>query len=185
MIDLRFMATIAACLLPACSVNDDHTESVVVDASAINSTTGEVGPIAVGMSLSEIRATGVDYSLGSVFLEGDEYQTIEYVIEGAPVIALLNHDDSIDRLQVGSDALVDQYGLGVGVAFEQVASAYPMGRSIIEFADGKVANYVTGTHLIFEFDADQLAEECFYQEIACTLEGLVVTGLIVSVYQPR
>ena len=118
----------------------------------VRSSEASIGDVSVGMTRADLEERSISYESDTRLLEGDKYNILRISLDGEEVVALMNLEGKIHRLETSSAGLRDRCGVGVGSSFSEVRGAYPQGRMVIEYADGRVANYVTGTHLIFVFD---------------------------------
>lgn len=149
---------------------DAPTTSTAFEANSasfvIDSRKGCLAGICTGMTESALIALGYVSSRRSVILEGDAYTIIDVSIgEGTAVEALLD-SGSVDRFSITSPLVRVEEGIGVGVSLAKLKEVFEDGRLFVGEADGRFANFVNGTRVVFELDRDAFSSACFDARVA-------------------
>jgi len=156
--------------------------SYVIDAQA-----GSIAGLTVGMTETQIREAGWPFETRFQNLEGDEYKIYDInLAEGIALKCTLDLDGVLARIESSSVEVQDQHGLGTGSRLSELKRSYPTGRLIKGTAEGRFANFLTGTRLIFYFNHTDLEESCFDYQQECTIdESIMVKSVAIGGYSPE
>ena len=153
-------------LLSACGAESQGAGSEVAEANpgayVVDSLSGRVGGIYLDMSESELTALGYPAVRKSVVLEGDAYVEIDVKIsEQATLACLFDSSGSLHRFSTTSVAVRDEHGSGVGTMLRDLKQRYPTGKVLIGDEDGRYANFITRSRVIFQLDQNRIGDICF------------------------
>lgn len=153
----------------------------------INSQIGRVAGIVVGMREDEIATSGLPFDKKTEILEGDAYTVYRINLDSKTVlICTLGTDGEIARIESSSNRVRDNYGLGVGSSLSELRNSYASGRLIKGTAEGRFANFVTGTKLIFYFNPGDLNPACYEGSGDCDVdESITVESIAIGKYSPN
>lgn len=173
-------------LLCACGSNDQEL-GVKSDPGAyvIDSFSGSLKGIHLGMSESELSSLSYPKSRGSVILEGDEYVTINVELAGPVVLeCILDGAGNVYKFSTTSALVRDENGFGVGTPLHELKAKYPDGKSLVGDEDGRFASFVNGSKVIFSLDKRNIADVCFDEPTEkCEIDDKIeVDEVVVSRY---
>ena len=153
----------------------------------VDSEAGSVAGIVVGMTEAQIRESGWPYETRFENLEGDEYKIYDIRLTGGALLKLtLDLENTLYRIESSSVEIRDEHGLGVGSTLSKLKDSYPDGRFIKGNAEGRYANFLTGTRLIFYFNPDDLIRTCFEEIGNCPVdESIMVETVAIGRYSPE
>jgi hypothetical protein len=178
-----------AVLLSACGAQSQGARPGVAEANqkayVIDSLLGRVGDIHLGMSESELIALGYPAVRKPVVLEGDSYVEIDVKIsERAALACLFDSSGSLYRFSTTSVAVRDEHGSGVGIMLRDLKQRNPAGKVLIGDEDGRYANFITGSKVIFQLDQNRIGDTCFDASAqGCDIDDqTAVTKLVVDRY---
>ena len=167
---------------PARLVESAETTAEINEESGnyiIDSQAGSVAGITLGMTETEIRAAGWPYETRFENLEGDEYKIYDIRLAGGASLKLtLDLENTLYRIESSSVEVQDQFGLSAGSRLSELKRVYPNGKFIKGLAEGRYANFLTGTHLRFYFDHNDLDESCFDYKTDCTIDENIMAKSI-------
>ena len=141
----------------------------------------------VGMTMQEVKKLAPDAKWSQLTAEGDTYTQVE--VEVLPGITITGVFDQLDMLYSLSSQSTEFHlpsmGQVIGATLEILQRRFPDGRLVRGYADGKFANFITGTHLILRFNPDDLPCECFDSVTDCTTpKDLAVEEIYVTGFTP-
>lgn len=147
----------------------------------VNSAVPGIRFLTIGMSEEELKAHDLPVSWGTRNQEGEAYDLATVELEpGAAATGVFDLDGKLYSLEIESEGIRDNHGLGVGSTLAEISTAYPQGRMIYGVEEGRHAAFLTGGVLVFRFDPADLADSCFAPEAECTPpEGLTAEKLVV------
>lgn len=138
------------------AVDEGSTDALMIDTSA-----GKVGDIRIGMTEAELATLGHAMTRRSIMMEGDEYPVIDVAIREGVIAECLLDAGKVERCSTRSPGLRDEQGLGVGSRYSGLMHAYPKGKLLIGDEEGRYANFVTGSRVVFELDRKNIDLRCF------------------------
>lgn len=169
-------APVAAVLLAvsATAACADESEDFETSPYALSVPADTVLGIPVDGNFSSISNSFEVLEEGKELLEGDPYDFMIVTIADDLNVKIAFSDDTTDEnshvhyFEIHSALLRDPRGLTVGSALGRVMDAWPEGRFVAGFTDGKkYARYWTGHEIIFSFDPGDLEESCFQSDVKC------------------
>ena len=161
---VRFYLTLSLLFYNAGCSGSGLPNDVVLQSSrayVINSSAGVLDGIRVGMTEDELMALAYDKSRSLVNLEGDEYLEIRVNLGGDVLVDCLFHDSELYQFSTTSGIIRDEHGLGVGATLLQLREKYPNGRLVIGDEDGRFANFVSGSKVLFFLGRGGFDDTCF------------------------
>lgn len=156
--------------------------SQTVDETRINTSLGAVGRIQTGMTESDLDRLGYPSKRSEVTLEGDTYTSIRLEIGEGKHVDCLFASGLVDSISISSSGIVDESDIGVGSTLGRLREANPEGKLLIGDADGRFANFVNGTKVVFQMDQRSLQSTCFeYEADSCEVgPETKVVGIVVN-----
>lgn len=127
----------------------------------IHSATGTFADVRVGMTEADLLSLGHPSTRRSVTMEGDEYPVIDVAIREGVIAECLLDAGRVDRCSTRSPGLRDEHGLGVGSRLSELTRAYPQGKLLTGDEEGRYANFVTGSRVVFELNRKDIDLRCF------------------------
>lgn len=149
----------------------------------INSSSGSLGGIYVGMSQSELSSMRYPQSHGSSLLEGEGYEVVKVTLGQVEIDCILDEKGDVHRFSTYSILVRDERGSGVGTRVAELKEKYPGGKILIGDEDGRFASFVNGSRVIFVLDQNSIDDSCFNDlEKKCELDeqGVKVKQFVVS-----
>lgn len=122
---------------------------------------GSFGKIQVGMSKEKIIALDLPMKWGSEEQEGLAYEVVTVIAPGDIAIECVLSGEIVYRCSSESKRLRDPAGEGVGSSLGGLKRAYPQGRLLVSYENGKNANFVLEGRMMFSMDVRLIGEECF------------------------
>lgn len=187
---MKVLATAAvlcvAISITSCDVVPLGDDSVVVnqtvDWNRINTSLGAVGRIQTGMTESDLDRLGYQSERSEVVLEGDTYTSIQLEISDGKNVECLIASGVVDSISIRASGILDENEIGVGSTLGRLREAYPEGKLLIGDADGRYANFVNGTKVVFQMDQSNLEPACFEYEVDSCEVGpeTKVVGIVVN-----
>lgn len=187
---MKVLATIAvlcsAIFIASCDVVPLDDDSVVInqdfDWNRINTSLGAVGRIQTGMTESELNLLGYQFERSGVFLEGDTYTAIRLEISDGKHVECLIDSGIVDSISIKVSGILDENQIGVGSTLGRLREAYPEGELLVGDADGRYANFVNGTKVVFQMDQSNMEPACFeYEYDSCEIgPETKVVGIVVN-----
>jgi len=149
------------------------------DKFIIDGQSGSIAGISVGMTEKQIQQSGWPYKIRYENQEGDEYKIYDIVLAKSIILSCtMDYDNKIYRITSKSDGLYDDFSLGINSKLGELKKFYPSGKFIHGFADGRYANFITGTHLKFYFNPDDLDEVCYEEISNCPIDNTIRVKVI-------
>lgn len=173
--------------LVACGANggneihrDNDLKSVA--SFQIESSSGSLDGIRVGMSKRDLMSLNYSFTRRSITMEGDEYDVIDVLTEKDVTIECVLNYGKVEIFSTISRLVHDEKKIGVGSTLAELRSAYPLGRVLVGDEDGRYANFVNGSRVIFEINKDEIDSSCFESpQGACDLDSnLKVVKVVVN-----
>lgn len=148
--------------------------------ASINSSLGSLADIRTGMTEEDLLSLGYPSSRRSVVLEGDEYTVVDVAISKDVSVECLFDSGKVEFFSVTAVAVRDEKGMGVGSSLFELKHAYPQGKVLIGDEDGRYANFVNESRVVFELDQDAIDLQCFesHQE-ACDIDSSIEVVRVV------
>ena len=133
-----------------------------------------------GMSHDQLLALNRPIQARSVRLEGDEYQALDLILDDGMVAECLMIDGKVERISTRSSLLRDEKNLGVGSHLSDLRGAYPSGDVIVGDDEGRYANFINGSNVVFELDTTVIGIDCFDgQRDPCELGSEIAVRSVV------
>ena len=161
---------------------EEESDNYIIDSQA-----GSVAGIAVGMTEAQIRESGWPYETRTKNLEGDEYKIYDISLaDGVVLSCTLDFENTVYSIESSSAGVRDEYGLGVDSSLRELKEFYAGGRFIKGNEEGRYANFLTGTRLIFRFDHEELDDSCFdYRQECAVDDSIAVRSISIGLYTPN
>lgn len=115
--------------------------------------------------------------------EGAVYETVTVTALGDVTIQCVLSDEIVYRCSSDSTRLRDPAGKGVGSSLGELKRAYPHGRLLVSYENGKNANFIVGRRMMFSMDAHSIKEErfeleqCVFDEHSLRAVRIVITDV--------
>lgn len=106
-------------------------------------------------------ALGLPTTSRSVIQEGDSYEVIDAMIGIGVSVECLIDSGQIYSLTVTSQLVRDEKGMGVGSTLSELRGSYPSGRLLVGEEDGRFANFVNGSKVVFALQQEAIDPTCF------------------------
>lgn len=170
-------AFMLALILAACGASNEEVisqegKSSEKGGAGINSSLGSLADIRTGMTEEDLLSLGYPSSRRSVVLEGDEYTVFDVAISKDVSVECLLDSGKVEIFSVTADAVRDEKGMGVGSSLFELEHAYPQGKVLVGDEDGRYANFVYGSRVVFELDQDAIDLQCFEpRQVACDIDS--------------
>lgn len=137
----------------------------------INSSRGSLKDIHVGMSESELLSLNHPGSRRSVVLEGDEYPVIDLKIGDNITLECLIATGKLYSFSTTAINVRDENNAGVGTSLSELKISYPKGKVAIGDEDGRYANFINGSRVVFQLDQSEIDRKCFdAPQSACAVD---------------
>lgn len=179
-------AVLLALSLTACGDTEgrgqpDKLIAILSTSYEINSSQGSLKDIRIGMSESELLSLNHRSSRRSVFLEGDEYPVIDLKIGDNITLECLFASGKLYRFSTTASNVRDEKNAGVGTSLSELKLAYPKGKTLVGDEDGRYANFINGTKVVFQLDQGRIDQKCFDASRGCHVdEQTKVVGIVVN-----
>lgn len=152
--------------LVACDVSGEgrvlQDEGLEEPASlSINSSSGTLADIYVGMKESDLLTLGYQSSRRNVVIESDNYTVIDVALEKDVTVECVIYSGELVEFSASSTKMRDERNIGVGSKLHELERAYPNGRLLVGDEDGRYANFVNGTRVVFELSQAAIDLHCF------------------------
>lgn len=167
---------VLALMLAACGVSSEggmpQRESAnKEDFFGIESSLGTFAGIHVGMAEDDLLSLGYPVSHRSVVLEGDEYAIVDVTIKEDVNVECLLDSGRVEKFSVTANSVRDENAVGVGSKLSELRHAYPQGRLLVGDEDGRYANFVNGSRVVFELDQEGIDLRCFESPgVSCDID---------------
>lgn len=142
---------------------------------------GSIGLLQIGMSEEAIVSLNLPIKWSEEEQEGMSYEVVTVSGPGDITIECVLSDGIVYRCSSESKRLRDRAGQGVGSTLRELKRAYPLGRLLVSYENGKNASFVLGGRMMFSMDLRLIKEECFelkqcdFDEDALRAVRIVVT----------
>jgi len=125
---------------------------------------GSFGLLEVGISKQKVISLDLPMKWRGEEQEGVTYEVVTVNAPGDITIECVLSDNIVYRCSSESQRLRDPAGMGVGSSLRELKKAYPQGRLLVTYENGKNANFVLGGRMMFSMDVRLVNDECFELE---------------------
>lgn len=151
--------------LVACMQTDNTNDMQIT----LNSKTGAVAQLVVGMTVGDLYKTYPQAVSRVEYFEGDPYEIIRVAISAQLYIDCVIYDGRLNQIKINSPVVHDEFGLSVGSTLTELKLRHSNGKLYIGTEAGPFASYSVGTIVMFVLDNDTIPESCF-QVTKCELD---------------